>query len=257
MLSDTHCHLNHPQFDPDLGDVLARAEGGGVGRMLCIGWDVTSSLRAVRRARECESVFACVGIHPEHADEWNAESKTALQQLIADPENKVRAWGEIGLDYYRDGVPRAVQMDVFAAQIDAAHHVSPTLPLIIHCREALGDILDVLHNAQTPAPVVLHCWTGNAEDARRPLDMGCYFGVGGVATFKKSDSVRDALRVIPVDRILLETDCPYLAPQAVRGKRNEPSFIPFVAQTLADVAGLTVAQVARQTSATAARLFGW
>lgn len=222
-------------------------------RLLVIGWDRASSRRAVEMTVE-NGLFAAVGIHPESAQEWDDEALDEMRGLCRDNET-VAAWGEIGLDYHWETVPRARQQAVFAAQIAAAHAVSPTLPLVIHNRDALDDILAVLREADAPNPVVLHCFTGDVEDARRCLDAGCYLGVGGVATFKKSDALRAALASAPLDRLLLETDCPYLAPQPWRGRRNEPSYLPAVAQTLAAVKNLPVETIAAQTTANARRLF--
>ena len=147
--------------------------------------------------------------------------------------DQVVAYGEIGLDYHWETVPRDRQQAVFAAQIAFAQTLSPTLPLIIHCRDAQDDVLAVLRASGTAAPVVMHCFTGDLEAARALLDAGYYLGIGGVATFKKSDALRDAIAAAPLDRLLLETDCPYLAPQAWRGRRNEPSYLPAVAQAVA------------------------
>ena len=166
------------------------------------------------------------------------------------------AYGEIGLDYHWDMVSRERQGEVFAAQIQFARSLSPTLPLIIHNRDATEDVLAVLKASGTPAPVVMHCFTGDTETARAFLDAGFYLGIGGVATFKRSDDVRAAVAHAPLDRLLLETDCPYLAPQFKRGRRNEPSYLPAVAETVAGVKGLSVEEVAAATTETARRLFG-
>lgn len=231
-----------------------RADAVGVTRLLVIGWDQASSRRAVEMTVE-DGLFAAVGIHPESAHEWNDEVSDDLRGLCRANET-VAAWGEIGLDYHWETVPRARQQAVFAAQIAAARAVSPALPLVIHNRDALDDILAVLREVAAPNPVVMHCFTGDSEDARRCLDAGCFLGVGGVTTFKKSDALRAALASAPLNRLLLETDCPYLAPQIVRGKRNEPSFLPAVAQTLATVQNLPIETIAAQTTANARLLLG-
>ena len=254
-LVDTHCHLNHADFDADRDAVRARAAAAGVRRLLCIGYDRASSRRALDLA-DGAAVWAAVGVHPESAGEWGADAAGEMAALYAEGAGRVAAWGEIGLDYHWDTVPRARQREVFAAQITLARSLSPALPLIIHNREALDDILGVLRESGTPAPVVMHCFTGGVEDARRCLDAGCFLGIGGVATFKKSDALRAAVAWAPADRLLLETDCPYLAPPPHRGRRNEPSYLPAVAQAVAAARGLSVEEVAALTTANARALFG-
>jgi len=250
---DTHCHLNHADYDADGGEVRARAREAGVLRLLCIGWDRASSRRAAEIGRE-PGIRAAVGIHPESADEWGEEAAEEMARLSA--AGGVAAYGEIGLDYHWEGVLRARQQEVFAAQVAFARTLSPTLPLIIHNREALEDTLAVLRASGTPAPIVMHCFTGDTTAARACLDAGHYLGIGGVATFKKSDDLRAAIAHAPLNRLLLETDCPYLAPQFKRGRRNEPSFLPAVAEAVAAAKGLSVGEVAAATTANALTLFG-
>ena len=252
---DTHCHLNHPDFDGDRAAVHARASEAGVSRLLVIGYDRASSERAVGLASEA-GLFAAVGVHPEAAGEWDAEAAAALRALRDAAPARVVACGEIGLDYHWDTVPRARQQAVFAAQIAWAASLRPDFPLIIHCRDAQDDVLALLRESGTTAPVVMHCFTGDALAARACLDQGCFLGIGGVATFKKSGALRAAIAAAPLDRLLLETDCPYLAPQFRRGRRNEPSYLPAVAQTIADARGLSLEAVAVATTANALTLFG-
>jgi len=254
-LVDTHCHLNHEDYDEDRDEVRERALAARVTRLLCIGYDRASSRRAAELAAE-PGLYAAVGIHPESAEEWNEEAAGEMARLYHNGGGKVTAYGEIGLDYHWDTVPRPRQQAVFAAQIAFARSLSPTLPLIIHNREAQDDILAALRASITPAPVVMHCFTGDTEAARACLDAGCYLGIGGVATFKKSGAVRAAVAYAPLDRLLLETDCPYLAPQFKRGRRNEPSYLPAIAETVAAAKGLTMEEVAAATTATARALFG-
>jgi TatD DNase family protein len=252
---DTHCHLNHENFDADREEVRERAQAAGVTRLLCIGYDRASSRRAAAMTRD-PGIYAAVGIHPESGEEWNEEAAAEMAALYREGAGRVAAYGEIGLDYHWDTVPRGRQQEVFAAQIALARTLSPTLPLIIHNREALEDIVAVLRDSATPAPFVMHCFTGDTDAARACLDAGCYLGIGGVATFKKSDAVRAAIGYAPLGRLLLETDCPYLAPQFKRGRRNEPSYLPAVAETVAAAKSLTVDEIAAVTTATARALFG-
>jgi len=253
--TDTHCHLNHEDFDADREEARDRATAARVTRLLCIGFDRASSRSAVALTGS-EGIYAAVGIHPESAEEWGDETAEEMAALHRESAGRVAAWGEIGLDYHWDTVPRPRQQEVFAAQIVLAQGLAPALPLIIHNREAQEDILAVLRASGTAAPVVMHCFTGDTEAARVCLDAGCYLGIGGVATFKKSEAVRAAVAYAPLERLLLETDCPYLAPQFKRGRRNEPSYLPAVAQTVAIAKGLTVEEVAAATTATARSLFG-
>jgi TatD DNase family protein len=253
---DTHCHLNHSDHANDLGEVRERAAAVGVTRLLCIGYDRDSSQRAVELTHFSE-IYAAVGIHPESANEWNAETARELEALYQGSGGKVAAYGEIGLDYHWDTVPRTQQQEVFAAQIAFAQNLAPTLPLIIHNREALEDIFAVLRDSQTHAPIVMHCFTGDTDMAQQCLDAGHYLGIGGVATFKKSETVREAVAYAPLNQLLLETDCPYLAPQFKRGRRNEPSYLPAIAETVASAKGITVEEVAAVTTANARKLFGF
>ncbi len=265
MYVDTHCHLNHEDFAVDGAAVRARAEAAQVTRLLCIGYDEPSSVRAVEIARSSEpGLSAAIGLHPDAAGAWDSGTQARLRALFDTNQAHVAAYGEIGLDYYWETLPRARQQDVFAAQIAFAALLSPTLPLIIHCREAQedpvrsaqSDILALLRESGTAAPIVMHCFTGDWAAAQVCLDAGCFLGIGGVVTFKKSDALRDAVARAPLDRLLLETDCPYLAPQGRRGKRNEPSYIPLIAQVVADTRGLPLAHIADATTANALALLG-
>ena len=253
---DTHCHLNHEDFSDDWANARDRAAAAGVTRLLCIGYGLASSRLAAQIAAGNPQIYAAIGIHPEAAAEWSAETAEALTALYNTSGGKVAAYGEIGLDYHWDTVPRSRQSEVFAAQIALAGTLGPTLPLIIHNREALADVLALIKSSGTPAPIVMHCFTGDVEDAKTCLDAGCYLGIGGVATFKKSNAVRAAIAYAPLERLLLETDCPYLAPQFKRGRRNEPSYLPAIAETVAAVKNISLEEVAAVTTQTASSLFG-
>jgi TatD DNase family protein len=255
-LSDTHCHLNDAAFDPDRDDARARARAAGVMRLLCIGADRAGSHRAAALAAAWDELYAAVGVHPEAAAEWGEETAAEMCGLFA-ASRKVVAYGEIGLDYHWDTVPSERQREVFAAQIALAASLSPTLPLVIHCREAQDDVLAVVRESRTTAPVIMHCFTGDVDAARAVLDAGCFLGIGGVVTFKKSDALRAAVAAAPLDRLLLETDCPYLAPQLWRGRRNEPSYLPSIAAAVAAARGTSAEEVAAATTANAQALFDW
>ena len=255
-LSDTHCHLNLEAYDTDRDDVIGRAAAAGVERFLVIGFDLKSSLRASELSAR-SGLFAAIGIHPESAEEWGGGAASQLSAMWAQGGGGVRAYGEIGLDYHWESVPRARQQAVFLEQLRFASDLSPKLPVIIHCREAFDDVLAVLAESAVDNPIVMHCFIGDDRAARQCVDRGYTLGIGGVLTYKKSVDLRAAVASVPMDCLILETDCPYLPPQPWRGKRNEPSYITAVAETLATVRGIPVAEVAEATARNADRLFGW
>lgn len=252
MLTDTHCHLNHSDFAEDWPEALERAREAGIGRLLVIGFDLPSSRLAVSLASQEPDLWAVIGIHPESAADWSAEARAELLALRREAGAKIAAWGEIGLDYHWETVSRDQQKAVFAEQIELAK--GEGLPIVIHCRDAYSDVLEILREAGA-SRVDLHCFTGTWDEARAALDAGYYLGIGGIVTFKKSDSLRDVVRQAPLDRILLETDSPYLAPQAWRGKRNEPAYLMEVARVVAELHGISSDEVAQITTENANRLF--
>jgi TatD DNase family protein len=233
-LADSHCHLDDAQFDSDRTEMLARARASGIQYMLAIGTGngPPDLHAAVRLADEHEDIYATVGVHPNDAPKIDESTLTRIQELLQRP--KVRALGEIGLDYHW-GVPKEVQVPVFRRQLAIAAETK--MPVIIHTRDAWTDTLDILRQdwAPTGLPCVMHCFTGNAAQARECIELGFYLAFGGVSTFPKSTGIREAASITPIERLLLETDAPYLAPVPHRGKRNEPSFLGYTAQTIADV----------------------
>jgi TatD DNase family protein len=251
-LFETHCHLNHSDFADDWREALYRARELGVTRLLVIGFDLASSRLAVERSLAEPDIQAVIGIHPESAAEWNDDTRHELVALAQAHPRKIAAWGEIGLDYHWHSVPRDAQAAVFGEQIDTAATLG--LPLVIHCRDAYTDVIDILATHGSPR-AVLHCFTGTRDEAIRAVDAGYYIGVGGIATFKKNDALRAILQSLPLAQLLLETDSPYLAPQAKRGKRNEPAYLEQIAEALAPVWGLTADALADVTTANAERLF--
>ncbi len=253
-LTDTHCHLNHADFDADLGETIARAREAGLTRLLVIGYDLASSRAALRIALDHPDVQAAIGIHPETAGEWSDEVRGELTQTALDHPQKVIGIGEIGLDYHWESIPRDDQKRVFVDQLDLAFELS--LPVVVHCRDAYADVIDIFESRPAPARAVLHCFTGTASEAHRAIDLGLYLGVGGILTYKKSAELRDLFATLPLDRILIETDAPYLAPQKWRGKRNEPAYVVSVAHLLAEIRGASGKEIADATTANAQRLFG-
>jgi len=257
-LFDTHCHLNDPAFRTDLGEVLARARRAGLRGAVCVGIDLASSRAALSLARREPDLWAAVGVHPHHAAEVGPDVVKELRRLAAHPE--VVAIGETGLDFYRDLSPRPVQREVFRRQIELAKELG--LPLIVHDRDAHRDILDILAKAPDPAASagggragVMHCFSGDDEMARSCVELGFYVSFAGPITFPKGDRARSVAAIVPPDRLLIETDCPYLAPQSRRGRRNEPAFLTETAAALAEVLGRTTEAAAALTTRNARRLF--
>jgi len=242
---DSHCHLDDKQFDPDRDEVIARARAAGIDRMMAIGTgDGPPDLEAaLRLARTHPFIYATVGVHPHDASKAMPETNTALEALATDP--KVLAIGEIGLDYHYDFSPRNVQRAVFIDQLNLAARVRK--PIVIHTREAWDDTLRILREHWTGAGII-HCFSGGPEEARQALDLGFYLAFGGVLTFPKADALREAARLAPEDRLLIETDAPYLAPVPKRGKRNEPAFIVETARRLAQVRGVAPERIAEVTT---------
>jgi len=251
-LIDSHCHLDDSQFDEDRGQVIERALAAGVGRMLAIGTgngppDLEAGLRL---AREYPFVYATVGVHPHDAAKATPETFAAMRALLAD--EKVLAVGEIGLDYHYDFSPREVQREVFIEQLDLAGGAGK--PVVIHTREAWEDTLRLLRERFPLGRGILHCFTGGLEEARQALDLGMFLSFGGVLTFPKSEAVREAARLAPEDRLLVETDAPYLAPAPKRGKRNEPAFMVETVRRLAEVRRVASEHIAEVTTANFERL---
>jgi len=248
--TDTHCHLNHPDLYPEWQVVLFRAQQSGVERLIQIGYDLASSRRAVDLAAQSDALYAAVGIHPHDAAQCNAEALATLRALAQQP--RVVAVGEIGLDFYRDLSPRTAQYEAFHAQMQLAQSLG--LPVILHCREAYDELLGVLAEYPTVRGV-LHCFSGTEAHAQRGLELGYYLGIGGVLTFKRAESLRAIVRAMPRDRLLLETDAPYLAPHPYRGKRNEPAYLPLIAQQVAALWEVPLETLSALTETNVARLF--
>jgi TatD DNase family protein len=252
MLIDTHAHLNEPRFVEDFSSVRDRARQAGVARLVNVGYDLPSSAKAVELAEQFGD-RAAVGIHPHDASQWTSESPTTLRKW-ASSSSRVVALGETGLDYHYNNSPQEVQQQVFRAHIALGKELD--LPLIMHCREAYGDLIRILEEENAgEIGGVAHCFFGTTEDAHKLVEMGFYLGVGGGVTFPKSEALRQTLLTVSRDRILLETDCPYMAPVPYRGKRNEPSYLTYVAERLAELYGVSRDQLEAETTANALRCF--
>jgi TatD DNase family protein len=254
MLVDSHCHLDHEQFNVDRSAVIERAIEAGVGRMLAIGTgDGPPGLEAgIRMADLHPAIYATVGVHPHEASKANPETYKRLTELLRHP--KVLALGEIGLDYHYDFSPREVQRDAFVEQMRVA--ADARKPIVIHTREAWEDTLELIetHWKPTGLPGIMHCFSGTPKEAERCVALGFYLSFGGIVTFPKALDLQAAAKIAPADRILVETDAPYLAPVPRRGKRNEPAFVVETARKVAELRGTTGEAIAEMTSANFARL---
>lgn len=251
-LIDTHVHLDDERFMDEIDTVLSRAAVAGVQKMIQVGCNLKSSYRAVELAGRYPQIYPAVGIHPGDAAGY-ASDADELAELAAKPQ--VVAIGEIGLDYYWDHCAREVQLEAFVRQLDLAGQLHK--PVIIHDRDAHGDVMELLRQeAKHLSGGVLHCFSGNWEMAKVCLNLGFYLSFAGPLTFPKSNRLREIAAQIPFDRFLLETDCPYLAPQAHRGKRNEPAYVAEQAIAFAAARGFSVDEVAEQAAKNAEHLFG-
>jgi TatD DNase family protein len=253
MLIDSHVNLHAPQFADDQAEVLARARAAGIDQMVTI-CDRVSLFPAVRAVAEAHTDIWCtVGTHPHEAKENPSLTAQSLIELSAHP--KVIGIGETGLDYHYDLSPRAMQRLVFSAHIEAAQISG--LPLVVHTRDADEDMASMLEDgyARTPFKILMHCYTSGAELARRAVALGAFFSVSGIATFKAAQDVRDVIMQMPGERIIVETDCPYLAPVPMRGRRNEPAYLPYVLAKLAEVRGWTLEEAEHRTETAFFALF--
>ena len=254
MLVDSHCHLDFPDFADDLAGIVARAEASGVERMVTISTRVKRLPELLAIAERFPNVYCSVGTHPHQADEEDGISADELVKLAQHP--KVVAFGEAGLDYFYEHGSRDAQERGFRTHIAAARETG--LPLVIHTREADEDCGRILEDemARGAFRAVLHCYTGGRELAMKAIDLGLLISFTGILTFKKSQALRDLAAELPADRIMVETDAPYLAPGKYRGKRNEPSYVIETAKVLAETRGVTFDEIARQTTDNFFRLFG-
>jgi len=252
MLIDTHAHLTDAKFDADLDAVIERAEEAGVGAIVDVGESLASSRRCVAHAHRYRCVFAAVGIHPNSAGRAGECDFDEIGRLADDP--RVVAIGETGLDHHREWTPRDRQEMAFRASLRLA--AEKGLPVIMHCRKAYADLIAILEEEREKGLAgVLHCFSGTASDAESLVALGCFISIGGTLTYPGNGALRGTVRRVPLERILVETDSPYLAPQRVRGRRNEPAHLTAVAEELAGVRGMAVEDVAAVTTGNARRLF--
>jgi TatD DNase family protein len=251
MLIDTHAHLDMTDYDEDRDEVLRRALEGGVRQIVTIGIDRLSSHKSLKLAKAYNFVFATVGVHPHNAKDVDTRVLDELAGLAAEPE--VVAWGEIGLDFYRRHSPRAHQIAAFESQLALASGLN--LPVIIHSREANSEVFEILKKRTGDVKGVIHCFSGDVQLAYAYVEMGYYISIPGTVTYKKASLVQDVATHIPLERLLLETDAPFLAPVPKRGKRNEPALIVHTAEKIAQLRHQDFEAIAHQTTENARKIF--
>ena len=253
-LIDTHCHIQTEEFDEDRDEVLARAREAGVDTLIVVGGagDLSTNDLAVRLAEEHADIYATVGMHPHDAKDVGAEDMDRLRGLAKHP--KVVAIGETGLDFHYDHSPRQVQRNMFERFVALAADTG--LPIVVHNRESDREAAETIRGGGGNLEGVIHCFTSDAEAARSFLDLGFYLSFSGIVTFKNAEALRDIARWVPLDRLLIETDAPFLAPVPKRGRRNEPAYVRFVAETLARARGVDVDEIASASTRNARTLFG-
>ncbi|MBI4042323.1 MAG: TatD family hydrolase [Deltaproteobacteria bacterium] len=249
---DTHAHLDFPDYDADREEVLKRAKEAGVEKMIIVSTEPASLTKTLHLAKQYDPLYATVGIHPHDTKEMNEE---LFQQLLdLGREEKVVAVGETGLDFYYEHSPRETQMHWFRRQIEAARSLK--VPLIIHTRQANEETLSILRDMNADEiGGVFHCFTSDWEMARQALDLGFYISFTGIVTFKKADDLREVVKKVPLEKMLLETDSPFLTPEPLRGKRNEPAFMIHTAQLIASLKNRSMEEIDRVTTANAVTLF--
>ncbi|MHB8961757.1 MAG: TatD family hydrolase [Saccharofermentanales bacterium] len=259
MLFDTHAHLNDEKFGGDYEAMLERAAAAGVSKILIAAYDEESSLSALQLACAGDGLYCSLGVHPHDAKDYTATTGETFRQLAAENKDKVVAIGEIGLDYHYDLSPRELQRAAFEAQIRIASACD--LPFIIHDREAHGDIMTLIESCHKEGilrqvPGVFHCYSGSVEMAHRILALGFYISFAGPLTFKNARRAAEVMAMVPKDRILIETDSPYLSPEPFRGRRNEPANVQFIAAKMAEITGISAKEAGEITFDNACRLFG-
>jgi len=259
MLIDTHCHLDFPEFKHEISSVLGRARRVGVNKVINVGVDLNSSKEAISLARKYPEISASVGLHPSAAMELNIETRSSLTEMAN--HDKVVAIGEIGLDYYylkrssqySKYPSREKQMFCFEQMLDTALEVN--LPVIIHSRESELDLITILKSYQGSLRGVVHCFAGDYDFARKIIDIGLAISFTGNITFKKNDQIEEVIKNIPIGSVMVETDSPYLTPEPYRGKRNEPAYVIEVARKIAQIKGMSLAEVEMETTKKAKKLF--
>ncbi len=251
MFIDSHAHIQLDRFDSDRSLVIERAKNSQVSIILVVGFDISTSHLAVELADRYDHIYATVGLHPHDAKRFTPQTLREIALLAEHP--KVVALGEMGLDYHRNLSPKSVQKRVFEEQLDLATQLD--LPIVVHNRNAFDDILSILENHSQLTGGVLHCFSENTKSMDRVIDVGFHIGIGGPITYKKSQDLKQVVKVMPADSFLIETDCPWLAPQLRRGKRNEPAYITEIATKIAELRQVTIESVGQTSSQNFRKLF--
>ena len=251
MFIDSHAHIQLDRFDSDRSLVIERAKNSQVSIILVVGFDISTSHLAVELADRYDHIYATVGLHPHDAKRFTPQTLREIALLAEHP--KVVAFGEMGLDYHRNLSPKSVQKRVFEEQLDLATQLD--LPIVVHNRNAFDDILSILENHSQLTGGVLHCFSENTKSMDRVIDVGFHIGIGGPITYKKSQDLKQVVKVMPADSFLIETDCPWLAPQLRRGKRNEPAYITEIATKIAELRQVTIESVGQTSSQNFRKLF--
>ncbi len=252
MLFDTHAHYYDKKFDPDRDEILSKMKENGVGYIINAGCDVETTRRCIALAERYDFLYATAGIHPNHTSDMNDRSLDAIKMLAKHP--CVKAIGEIGLDYFHKYTDREVQKEAFARQIVLSSELH--LPFVIHCRDACRDVLDILKSEYKGGGALMHCFSESKETAKIVLDMGLTIAIGGTVTFKNNVRTVEAVRYIPMEHLVIETDSPYLSPTPHRGERNSSLYIHYVAEKIAEIKGLSVEEVIETTTQNAKNFFG-
>ena len=252
VLFDTHCHIYYDDFNTDRDDMLTRAKAAGVDKMLCVGVNLAISKTCLEYAEKYPQVYASAGVHPTEAHKATEEDFLEIEKLLQHPQ--VVALGEVGLDFYHKDAPRDIQEKVFIRFLEMQKRIDK--PLILHCRDAFPELIKLLRDfGGAPYRGIFHCFSGDAAIMKECLDLGFHISFAGPLTYKKNDALRKACQLCPADRVLIETDCPYLPPQAMRGKRNEPAYVVNVAEKIAEVRGVAAGEIAQATSKNFYRFF--
>ena len=251
MLIDSHAHLEMSEFRTDVDEVVKRAQAAGIEAIVCVGINLENSQKAVALANRNSLLYASVGVHPHDVRKINDSTYDKIKLLASDP--RVVAYGEIGLDFFRNLSPTETQKKCFVEQMAIAAELGK--PVIIHDRDAHNETLDILQASEHHFGGVLHCFSGDVAFAKKCLDLGFYISISGVVTFQKNEVLADVVKFLPIDRMLIETDCPYLTPHPHRGKRNEPAFVKLVAQKVAELRKTAFEEIAQAITSNAKALF--
>ncbi len=251
-LIDTHAHLDFPRFNEDRKQVMEKARKEDVNYIINVASNLAASHRGLELSQIFSSIYATVGVHPHDADQVDKEAISVLKDMAK--ADQVVAIGEIGLDFHYDNSPRDKQKEVFRAQLDLAREIN--LPVVIHSREAEEETLKILIEKKvSELGGIFHCFTGDLELAERVMDLGLYLALGGIITFNNADNLRRTVSDIPLKKILLETDCPFLTPHPYRGQRNEPSYVKYVAEKIAEIKDISLSEVAKRTTENAKKVY--